>query len=147
MRLLKDNKILLYCLLVYLLGQVLVWYVSSNGLERIILIGHELAYVIAIAVSSRLLIRKASTEKRKLWLQILLVFFLVNLLLFIYWIFKVQLNPDINWELQGNETEVDPWYIILYLPIINFGIAVVLTTLAFLFSFFTSKSIIKKRQV
>lgn len=114
MKLLKDNKILLYCLLVYLLGQVLVWYVSSNSLERIVLVGHELAYVAAIGICSWLLLRKRSTEKRKLWLQMLLVFFLVNLLLFIYWIFKVQLNPDINWELQGNETEVDPWYIILY---------------------------------
>lgn len=145
MKLLKDNKILLYCLLVYLLGQVLIWYVSSNSLERIVLVGHELAYMIAIGVCSWLLIRKASTEKRKLWLQILLVFFLVNLLLFIYWIFKVQLNPDINWELQGNETEVDPWYIILYLPVLNFGLALLLTTLSFLYSLFTSKPTEKSR--
>lgn len=140
MKLLKENKILLYCLLVYLLGQVLVWYVYNNTLERIVLIGHELAYVIAIIVGCWLLIRKVSTNKLKLWLNILLIFFLVNLLLFVYWIFKVYLNPDINWELQGNEYEVDPWYIILYLPVINFGMAFLLTTLAFLYSFFYIKA-------
>lgn len=145
MKLLKENKILLYCLLVYLLGQVFVWYVNNNTVERIVLIVHELAYIIAIIIGCWLLIRKLSTNKLKLWLNILLLFFLVNLLLFVYWIFKVYLNPDINWELQGNEYEVDPWYIILYLPVINFGIAFLLTSLAFLYSFFTSKPLIEKK--
>ncbi len=146
MKLLKENKILLYCLLVYLLGQVLVWYVYNNTLERIVLIVHELAYIIAIIVGCWLLIRKSSINKLKLWLNILLLFFLVNLLLFVYWIFKVYLNPDINWELQGNEYEVDPWYIILYLPVINFGIAFLLVSLAFLYTFFTSKPLIEKNR-
>lgn len=147
MKLLKDNKVLLYCLLVYLWGQVMVWHIYDNSLGRIIWIVHELAYMITIGVCCWLLIRKASRGKRKLWLQTLLVFFLVNLLLFIYWIFKVQFNPDINWELQGNETEVDPWYIILYLPVLNFGLAFLLTTLFFLYSLFTSKIAVQKNSL
>jgi hypothetical protein len=110
-----------------------------------VLIGHELAYVLALGISSWLIVKKLSVDKRKLWLQILLLFFVVNLLLFIYWIFKVQLNPDINWEFQGNETEVDPWYIILYLPVLNFGLALLVTTLSYLFSLFTSKPIMIKK--
>lgn len=144
MKLLKENKILLYCLLIYFLGQLLVWYLSNNNLERIVLLGQELSYIIAVGISCWLLLRKASSDKVKRWLQILLIFFLVNLLLFVYWIFKVYLNPDINWKLQGNEYEVDPWYIILYLPVLNFGLAFLLTALAFLYSFFKSKLLIKK---
>ena len=119
MKLLKGNKNFSVFLFAYLIGQLSVWYINGI-LQPIILVGHELLYIIAIVISSSLLIKKHSKDKIKLWLQILLIFLGTNLLLFSYWIFTVHLNPEINWKLQGNDYEVDPWYYILYLPCINF---------------------------
>src|SRR5688572_10307117 len=108
MKFLTRNKILLYCLIAYFIGQILLWHIIGKEIGRLLLFGHEAAYLIAVIFSCWLIMRKLSTNKLKTWLKILLIFFSVNLLLFTYWIFKVYLNPDINWELQGNENEVDP---------------------------------------
>lgn len=133
MKLLKGNKYFSICLLAYLIGQLSVWYIGGV-LQPIILVGHELLYIIAIVISCLLLVKKSSNNKMKLWWQILLIFLVTNLLLFLYWIFTVHLNPDINWKLQGNEYEVDPRYYILYLPGINFLLVFLIISIVFLYS-------------
>ncbi len=133
MKLLKSNKYLSICLLAYLIGQISVWYIAGL-LQPIILVGHELLYIIAIGISCLLFIKKTSNNTIKLWWEILLIFFVTNLILFFYWIFTVYLNPEINWQLQGNEYEVDPWFYILYLPGVNFLFAFLAISIAFLYS-------------
>lgn len=133
MKLLKGNKYFSICILAYLIGQLSIWYIGGV-LQPIILVGHELLYIIAIVISCLLLVKKSSNNKKKLWWQILLIFLVTNLLLFLYWIFTVHLNPDINWKLQGNDYEVDPWYYILYLPGINFLLAFLIISIVFLYS-------------
>lgn len=133
MKLLKENKYFNICLLAYLIGQLTFWFIGSI-LQPILLLGHELLYIIAIVISCLLIVKKSSKKKIKLLGQILLIFLLTNLVLFLFWIFIVYLNPDINWKLQGNDYEVDPWYYILYLPCINFLLAVLILSTVFLIS-------------
>ncbi len=133
MKFLKRNKYFSICLLAYLIGQLSVWYVAGV-LQPIILFAHELLYVISIIISCLLLMKKASNNRMKLWWQILLIFFVTNLILFFYWIFTVYLNPEINWKLQGNDYEVDPWYYILYLPGINCLLAFLIISIVLLYA-------------
>lgn len=121
-RLLKDNKMLLYCLSIYLAGQFLFWYMDGL-LHPVLLIAQEIAYFIAIILGVRLLVRSSYSGRKHIICSLLIALFSVNLLLLIHWVIVVYLNPEINWKLQGNNYEVDPWYYILYLPIINFLLA------------------------
>jgi len=141
-KLLSQKKVLFYCLLIYLVGQFLFWYMEGL-LQPILLIAQEVAYVAAIFYSTLLIAKKAESNKWGLLVNLIVVFFIINLLLFLHWIVVVYLNPEINWRLQGNNYEVDPWYYILCVPIVNFLIALLVLSIAYVIE----KSWVKKRTV
>ena len=127
-----KNRLFIFSILIYFVGQLFIWY-GPNRLYRVVLLGHEFFYLIAIFFGTLSL--KKSIKYffiSALW-QFLLVFFIVNIILFLFWIFKIHLNPEINWTIEHGGNEVDPFYLMLYLPIMNFLIVVIIGFLFFLF--------------
>ena len=121
---------LFYCILTYLAGQFSFWYLEGF-FQPVLLITQQIAYFIAIVLGVLLLVKKSELDNKQLISYLLFVFFLVNLLLLIHWVVVVFLNPEINWKLEENNYEVDPWYYILYVPIVNFIIAFVVLVIAY----------------
>lgn len=141
-KLLYQKKVLFYCLLIYLVAQFSFWYVEGL-LQPILLIVQEMAYIGAIIYSTLLILKKTHSYERGLLINLIAAFFITNLLLLLHWVVVVYFNPEINWKLQGNNYEVDPWYYILYVPIVNFLIALLVLSIAYVIE----KSWVKKRTV
>ncbi len=129
-KILRDNKVLFFCLLVYLVGQIMFWHVQGSFQAFLILL-QELAYLVAVIYGCCFL-KKTRLRNNIFWANLFRLFFIVNVLLFLYWWYVVHLNPEINWKLQGNDYEVDPWYYVIYIPIINFTIAFLFLIVAYL---------------
>lgn len=137
-----KNKVLFYCLLIYLVAQFSFWYMEGL-LQPILLITQEIAYIGAIIYSTLLILKKSHSYERRFLINLIAAFFITNLLLLLHWVVVVFYNPEINWKLHGNKYEVDPWYYILYVPMVNFLIALLILSIAYVIK----KLLIKKRTV
>jgi hypothetical protein len=130
-KLFYQRKVLFYSLTIYLLGQSFVWY-SQAEFQPILLIVQQVSFFIAIVYSIRMIFSQTLIDRGKQFKNLISIFLTVNLLLLLHWVVTVYFDPEINWKLQGNNYEVDPWYYILYLPAVNFLIALLTLTGAFL---------------
>lgn len=121
-----------YLLGVYILLQLLVFY-FYDFLQAITLLLQEVVFISAILISLIKIIREEIGSVKKMTTLISVLFFISNLILFVFWISTVYLDPEINWHLQGNKYEVDPWYYILYLPVLNFLVSFLVVLIFFLY--------------
>jgi hypothetical protein len=130
--LIKKNRYLLILLSVYCTTQILIWFVWSF-LQPILIIAQEFFYFVAIILSVMTIVKEIDQRiRRKAFFISLMAFLFFNFILLMFWIPTVQFNPEINWKLQGNLYEVDPWYYAIYIPIVNFLLASLITLLVFL---------------
>ena len=140
MKSLVKNKLLLFSMVAYFLVQLLQGTIPYK-LQVLMSILHELLYLLAILIGCIILIKSSMLLRKKVFGNLVLFFFIPNFVLFILWVFTVYLNPKINWKLEQGRTEVDPSYIILYVPIINFSLAFLLILIVFSFkSLFSRKN-------
>lgn len=141
MKIILSNKTLFFSLVIYFVGQLLLWYVAVESIGQAVLFLHEGAYLTAIAIGCILLWKSKKLNRIKIFGKLLLLFFVVNFLLFLYWFVNAHMNPAINWHLKGNPGEVDPFYLIIYFPIINFLVVLTIFFLAILIKYLSVQSI------
>jgi hypothetical protein len=98
----KNNKYLGELLLVlYMIVHAAFWYLPYKSILLLL--------QLLIFIGSVLLI---GFKQNKVYQKITLIV-VSNLLLSIFWYKNVHLNPEINWALNGNPSERDPWYLLV----------------------------------
>jgi len=136
---LTTPRTTLILLVVYVITQIAVWYVS-NQVAAFLLILQQLEYFVAIGLGGSIIIKNAWRTAFIRLLGCLSIFAVFNAVLLLFWYLNVHLNPEINWRLTGNSSEVDPNYAIIYLPLINFMLSALILIGCYLTRIGTKKS-------
>ena len=110
----KENKQLIWLLIIYVLLQKASLYFGSG----VLMVTYMIIYAMAIISGCRIVyVFLINGETYRKIIIPFLLFFTANLLLFLFYIPTLLLNPDINWRLKG-EYEVDPMILQAYFPLV-----------------------------
>lgn len=144
--LIRKNRYLLILLAAYCITQIMMWF-TRGLLQPAFIITQEIFYFAAIILSATRIAKEIDGYvRRKEIFTSLMAFLVFNFILLLFWLPTVQFNPEINWKLQGNLYEVDPWYYVIYIPLLNFVLAAFVVVITFfLRSVIPEKKVLNKR--
>lgn len=129
---LKRHRIFLIFLILFFLSEIAELVIRFFWLPV-----YESFFLCAIVTIILGIFRQNNFVEISKYLRIpLALIFIFNLIVFLVYIPTIHLNPDINWTLKEGGSEVDPYYLLMYIPLINFiaGISIILLSLSIKFA-------------
>ena len=116
-----KHRTVIWLLLSYLLLQLSSLYQRIGVFVFIYPVIYLIAIIYAAIIISRTMMHSSSLRP---FFNLVTLFFITNLILFLIYLPTIVYNPEINWQLKG-EQEQDPMILTAYIPIAFFIISFV----------------------
>ena len=125
-----KHRTVIWLLIIYLLLQLSSLYQRIGVFVFIYPVIYLIAIIYAAIIISRTMMHSSSLRP---FFNLVALFFITNLILFLIYLPTIVYNPEINWRLKG-EQEQDPMILTAYIPIAFFIISFVALGLTAIFS-------------